>query len=434
MRKFNLFAVLVVFIFFNAHCFAQQYDLNQLLNSALQNNYLLKSTEKNKLIKQSELDILQTDYLPTVSASASFSYWKFLLPNKQKLLGDALTDMYTDVSFYQPIYDFGQTKAKKSIVEEEIILNDEIIRQMRQTIIWGVAYAYFEVLMAESEIQVHESTLQQLREHLKYADHLYQIGKVSSVDILKIKVQISVEENKLQQSKNNLKSQRINLLQLCNIENTNDLTIENTSEIWFNQYQNISYENLKLHDSIFYTHPLLRPFDLQTKIEVKQKDLLLLQNRPELFSYGIGSWAHGYIPFGDNFNYNIGIGIRYTLPYWGNSSYKYKMKQSELVVQQYFNQKQQAFLEVKKEIDLGLNSLDEVQKNIASNREIIELANETINSASVRYQAGQGNIIDILDAQQILTDATITYQKSMIEFLQTLAKLNYLYGSDNYPF
>mgnify|MGYP004703196873 CR=1 FL=1 len=425
--------LIVGLLFIDTGSFAQKFSLNQLLDSALQNNYTLKSAEKNKLIKQSEIEILQTNYLPRVSTSASFSYWKFLLPNKQRLLGDALTDMYTDVSFYQPIYDFGQTKAKKSIVEDEILLNDEIMRQMRQTIIWGVSNAYFEVLRAESEIQIHESSLQQLQEHLKYSEQLYNIGKVSSVDILKIKVQISVQENKLQQSKNSLLSSKIILYQLCNIENTSDITVEDNSKEWFNQHQNQQLKNIAEQD-IISSHPLLKPFDIKSAIEVKQKDLLRLQNRPELFSYGIGSWEHGYIPFGDNFNYNIGVGIRYTLPYWGNSSYKHRMKQSEIVVEQYNDQKQQAFLEVQKEIDLCLNAMDEIQKNIQSNLKIIELADETINSASIKYQAGQGNIIDILDAQQILTEARIAYQKSMIEFLQTLAKLNYLNGNDNYPF
>jgi len=411
-----------------------EFTLNQLLDSALQNNFTLKSAEKNKLIKNSEIEVLQTNYLPRVSASASFSYWKFLLPNKQKLLGDALTDMYTDVTFYQPLYDFGQTKVKKSMVEDEILLNDEIIRQMKQTIIWGVSNAYFEVLRAESEIQVHVSSLQQLQEQLKYSGQLYNIGKVSSVDILKIKVQISVEENKLQQSKNSLLSNKIILYQLCNLENTGNITIENISEKWYNQFKNSQFEKSIAINNLSSNHPLLKPFDIKSGIEAKQKDLLMLQNRPELFSYGIGSWEHGYIPFGNNFNYNIGVGIRYTLPYWGNSSYKHRIHQSEFVVAQYNDQKQQAFLEVKKEIDLCLNTLDEIQKTISSNLKIIELANETINNASIKYQAGQGNIIDILDAQQILTEAQIAYQKSMNEFLQTLAKLNYLNGNDNYPF
>jgi len=349
-------------------------------------------------------------------------------------LGDALTDMYTDVTFYQPLYDFGQTKVKKSMVEDEILLNDEIIRQMKQTIIWGVSNAYFEVLRAESEIQVHVSSLQQLQEQLKYSGQLYNIGKVSSVDILKIKVQISVEENKLQQSKNSLLSNKIILYQLCNLENTGNITIENISEKWYNQFKNSQFEKSIAINNLSSNHPLLKPFDIKSGIEAKQKDLLMLQNRPELFSYGIGSWEHGYIPFGNNFNYNIGVGIRYTLPYWGNSSYKHRIHQSEFVVAQYNDQKQQAFLEVKKEIDLCLNTLDEIQKTISSNLKIIELANETINNASIKYQAGQGNIIDILDAQQILTEAQIAYQKSMNEFLQTLAKLNYLNGNDNYPF
>lgn len=429
------YIILLVGLFFiNLSSYAQSFSLNQLLDNALQNNYTLKSAEKNKLIKQSEIEILQTNYLPRVSTSASFSYLKFLLPNKEKLLGNSQTDMYTDVSFYQPIYDFGQTKAKKSIIDDEILLNDEIIRQMRQTIIWGVSNAYFEVLIAESEIQVHKSSLQQLQEQLKYSDQLYNIGKVSSVDILKIKVQISVEENKLQQSKNALLRNQINLYQLCNLENTGDITIENISEEWLNLLNNNQLNDIKEQSNLLNNHPLLKPFDIKSGIEIKQKDLLKLQNRPELFSYGIGSWEHGYIPFGDNFNYNIGVGIKYTLPYWGNSGYKHRIKQSEVFIAQYNDQKQQAFLEVKKEINLGLNTLDEIQKTITSNLKIIELADETINSASIKYQAGQGNIIDILDAQQIYTEAQILYQKSMIEFLQTLAKLNYLNGNDNYPF
>jgi outer membrane protein len=431
--KIKIIAVASLF-FIALQAKSQEFNLNQLLDSAIQNNYLLKSTEKHKLIKQSELEILQTDYLPKVSASASFSYWKFLMPNKEKLLGSAQTDMYTDISVYQTIYDFGQTKVKKNIVDQEILLNDEIIRQMRQTIIWGVADAYFEMLISESEIAVYESTLQQLSEHLKYAENLYKIGKTSSVDILKIKVQISVEEKKLQQSKSAHISKQLTLIQLCNLQSVDNLSLENPTKKWFDKTQNMHHEENISFDSIFINHPGLMPYDIKTEIEGKQKNLLKLENRPELFSYGVASWEHGYIPFGDNFNYNIGVGIQYTLPYWGNSSYKHKIQQSNIVIEQYNEQKQQAFLEIKKETAVCLNTLDEIQNNLKNNREIIKMAEETIKNASVRYQAGQGNIIDILDAQQILTEASIEYDKSVIEYLQTLAKLNYLSGNDDYLF
>lgn len=432
--KSGLILVLCILAVSNLFGQVQQYNLNQLLDSALQNNYMLKSASKNKLIKQSEIEILQTNYLPKVSASASFSYWKFLLPNKERLLGGTLTDMYTDVSFYQPIYDFGQTKANKSIVEDEILLNDEIIRQIRQTIIWGVSNAYFEILIAESEIEVYKSTNKQLNEHLKYIENLHNIGKVSSVDILKIKVQISVEQKKLQQSQNSLISKKIILIQLCNLEPTNDLILDNPTKQWFAKNQDILSKTNISFDSIYQNHPSLMSYDIKTEIETRQKDIFRLQTLPELFSYGVGSWEDGYIPFGNNFNFNIGIGIRYTLPLWGNSSYNDKISQSDMIIEQYAYERQQAFLEIKKEIDICLNTLDEIQNNIISNIEIIDMANETIRNASICYQAGQGNIIDILDAQQILTEESIEYNKSIIQYLQTLANLNYLNGNDNYPF
>jgi outer membrane protein len=411
-----------------------EYSLNQLLDSALQNNYLLHANKKNELIKQTEIEILKTNYQPKLSTSASFSYWKFLLPNKQRTLGDALTDMYTDISVYQTIYDWGENKAKKTVVEDEIKVNDEIQRQIRHTIIWGVSNAYFEAIKAETEISVHKNTLEQLKSHLQYAENLYEIGKVSGVDVLKINVQISVAEKNLQKAQNAKLSQLINIKRLCNLNEKDSLEIENSAQWLYEEQSSMTFSPHSLYDAVTQNHPGLLADDRKINIEAKQKDIYKLQSSPEIFSYGVGSWEHGYIPFGDNFNYNIGIGIRYTIPFWGGSSYKSKMIQSDYRIEQMYEEKNQTFLDIKKEIDLALNTLDDIKSEIDNNEKIISLANETLNNALVKYQAGQGTIIDVLDAQTILTETTIAYNKSTINYLQAMAKLHYLTGNDNYPF
>ncbi|MDZ7742166.1 MAG: TolC family protein [Bacteroidota bacterium] len=128
------------------------------------------------------------------------------------------------------------------------------------------------------------------------------------------------------------------------------------------------------------------------------------------------------------------MGIRYTLPYWGGSSFKTKIVQSDYRIKQMEDEKNQVLLDIKKEIDLVLNSINDIKSEITNNKKIIQLATETLDNASVKYQAGQGSIIDILDAQEILTDATIEYEKSTIAYLQELARLHYLAGNDNSPF
>jgi len=431
---FNIFLSLTLSVNLLAQEVQTQLTLSQLLDSALQNNYLLQANQKNTLIKQAEIEILKTNYQPKISMSASFSYWKFLLPNKQKTLGDALTDVYTDVSIYQTIYDWGENKAKKSVVEDEIKVNDEIQRQIRNTIIWGVSDAYFETLKAESEIAAHKNALQQLKSHLQYAENLYKIGKVSNVDVLKINVQISVEEKNLQKAQNARLNQLIRIKRLCYLNEEDSFDIENISETLYNKTHEISLFPNSLYDTVLQNHPVLLASNRKINIEAKQKDIFRLQNRPELFSYGVGSWEHGYIPFGDNFNYNLGVGIRYTIPYWGGSSYKSKIVQSNYRIEQMYDEKNQAFLDIKKEIDLTLNNLNDIKSEIVSNEKIIRLAEETLNNAVVKYQAGQGSIIDILDAQTILTETTIAYNKTKINYLQALVKLHYLTGNDNYPF
>ncbi|MDZ7615040.1 MAG: TolC family protein [Flavobacteriaceae bacterium] len=75
------------------------------------------------------------------------------------------------------IYDFGQNTLEKSMVDQEIMLNDEVVREIKQTIILGVTNAYFETLTALSVIKSYESALQQLNEQLNYSENLYKIGK-----------------------------------------------------------------------------------------------------------------------------------------------------------------------------------------------------------------------------------------------------------------
>jgi outer membrane protein TolC len=437
MKK--IFWFLVIIGAFTNNLLAQdnitKFSLTQLLDSAVKQNYILKSNEKQTAIKQADLEILKTNYQPRIATSANLSYWKWLMPNKVKLLGNnTLTDVYTDITAYQTIYDWGQTKIQKQSVEDEIQLNSEIRRQITATVIWGVTDTYFETLKSQSEIAAHKNSLEQLQSHLQYAENLYKIGKVSNVDLLKINVQISVEEKALQKAQNALKSQYIKLKRLCNMSENAAFEIDNASDSLFSIWQQKIIIPDTLFNEAYRNHPSLTVANYKISMEAKQKELYRLKNRPELYSFGVASWEDGYIPYGNNFNYNIGVGVRYTIPYWGGSSFKTKMLQSDLRVDQMNEEKNQTFLDIKKEIETSMNDLADKKDEILNNEKIKQLATQTITNALIKYQAGQGTIVDILDAETILTEATINQNKSVISYIQTLAKLNYLKGSDNNPF
>ncbi|MFW6310481.1 MAG: TolC family protein [Prolixibacteraceae bacterium] len=431
---FNILFSLTLSVNLSAQEVQTQLTLSQLLDSALQNNYLLKANEKNTFIKQAEIEILRTNYQPTISTSASISTWKFLLPNKQRVLGDALTDVYTDISVRQTIYDGGENKIKKSMVEEEILLNDAVYKQIQNTIIWGVSDVYFEMLKAEREVEAQINSLEQLKSQLQYAENLHKRGKVSKVDILKIKVQMSVVEKNLQKARNSGKAQNIKLKRLCYLENKEEIRIKKVADSLYQKWQNHFFTPDLLYAEAQHNHPALEATGLKMKMEKMQKEIYRSQSMPEVFTYGVGNWEHGYIPFGDNFNYNIGVGVSYTIPFFGGSSHKTKIHQSNLQVEQMEDEKEQDFQDIKEEIDIALNEIRDIQSEISNNEEIMELANETLENALVKYRGGQGTIVDVLDAQTILTEATIVRHKSVLAYLQTIAKLHYITGNNDYPF
>jgi len=433
-----LIVFFLLFLFCGKSLSAQQeeseYTLTQLVDSALHKNNLLQAHEKNTMIKQAELEILKKNYQPTISTSASISTWKFLLPNKQRVLGDALTDVYTDISVRQTIYDGGENKANKSMVEEEILLNDVVYKQIQNTIIWGVSDVYFEILKAEREVEAQINSLEQLKSQLQYAETLHKRGKVSKVDILKIKVQMSVLEKNLQKARNSGKAQNIKLKRLCYLENNEEIKIEKVADSLYQTWQNHFFSYDLLYAEAQQNHPALAATRHLMEMEKMQKEIYRSQSMPKVFTYGVGSWEHGYIPFGDNFNYNIGVGVSYTIPFFGGSSHKNKIHQSNLQVEQMEDEKEQDFQDIKEEIDITLNEIRDIQSEISNNEEIMELADETLKNALVKYRGGQGTIVDVLDAQTILTEATIVRHKSILAYLQTIAKLHYITGNNDYPF
>lgn len=435
MISINKYWIVGLFVAFASSVYTQEFTLTQLLDSALEHNYLLKANDKNVYVKQAEIEQLRTNYQPRIATSASFSYWKFLLPNKEKLLGgNTLTDMYTDITAYQTIYDWGDTKKRKEYAQAEIKMNEDVRRQIHNTIIYGVSANYLEVLMAAYEIEILQNSIQQLESQKQHTRNLYKVGKVSNMDVLKTELQLSGEQKKLQNARNDYSYQLIKLKNLCYLTDEKLLMIVNSSSILYDDYSIRNFDLTALNELVLENHATITGMDKKIDLELKQRDLYANENRPELYSYGIASWEHGYIPFGKNFNYNIGVGIRYTLPYFGGSGFKSKMKKSNFKIEQLNEEKQQIYLDFKREIELTLSQISGVKEEIANNERIITLANETLNNATVKYQSGQGAIIDVLDAQSILTDTKLAFQKAKISLLQKILHLHYLSGNDEYPF
>jgi outer membrane protein TolC len=409
-------------------------QLSAYTDTALQNNYLLKASQSRIAINEADVEYFQKNFLPEAGLFGSASYWYWLAPNKQKVLGNSLTDVYTEFSIKQTLYDGGKNKTQKEIASNSVLINKEAERSIRQAVIYNVAYTWLELHKAKKIITINENALEILNSHLQNAQALYNVGKASNVDILKIKVQIAAAKKEIDAAKSNLEQKQIQFNKLLG---TNSFLYQPVSDdsllLWAN-WENLEFSKGTLLSETLQNHPDLMQFDLKMEAKHKEEMLYKTENKPNIYTYGLLNWEDDYIPFSNNFNYNLGIGISYKIPYFKGSAYKIKMLESRLGAEELKNSKSQLLVDLSAGINDALSQLANKKSEVASNSEIIDLSLETLDNALLKYNAGQGNIIDVLDASSILTTAEINRYKSIIEYLQLIARINYYTGSDNKPF
>lgn len=177
------------------------------------------------------------------------------MPNKQKLLGNSLNDIYADLRISQLIYDWNKNSIQKDYADKSVDIDRNFARKLRQAFSYSIAKSYLELLKAKRTVLIQEEAINQLREHLKNAEALYSIGKVSNLDVIKAQVQIEVALDELAKAKNQLDVQKNNLNVLCGntLGNSFDV-VDNIDELW-NQYSSTSYSIDELKSILAAQHP-----------------------------------------------------------------------------------------------------------------------------------------------------------------------------------
>lgn len=411
----------------------KEYTLNELVNIAFQNNPQLKANEKNIQAGLKQIDYLDKDYLPQIFFDFNISRWKYLLPNKQKLLGNSLNDIYADFRINQLIYDWSKNSLQKDYADKTVDIDRNFTRKLKQAFTFSIAKSYLELLKAKRTVQIQEEAINQLREHLKNAEALYSIGKVSNLDVIKAQVQIEVALDELAKAKNQLDVQKNNINVLCgNTLGDSFDAVDNIDELW-NQYSNRSYNVDELNNLLVEKHPDLENIRTQKELRNKEAELFNKEYYPNFYAFGITNVEDSKLPMG-NFNWNVGLSVTYSLPFFRGSNFKEKVEQSKIRMDALQENENAILQQLETNVKNNLVKLDDIKSRLSGTQKIVKLAEESLTTANLKYNIGKGSSLDVLDAETVLTTAKLNLNQIVIDLLSTIAELNYNIGSDELPF
>jgi outer membrane protein len=226
------FSVIILSILFTGgtklHGQQKVWTVNDCIQFALEKNIQVQKALVSNDINQINLEYAKAAWHPSLSGTARENItW-----NNQTNTTTGSTVFKstngTNISLGSTVTLFNGKKIRNNVRKSEIDYeadkyNTEVIRE---TVSLNVLNAYLQVLYAEEQVKNSTNQIASTQEQLNLASERMKLGAIANSDYLQVKSQLATEKQTLAATQSQLAINRINLMQLMELPETNDFTIE----------------------------------------------------------------------------------------------------------------------------------------------------------------------------------------------------------------
>ncbi len=285
--------------------------------------------------------------------------------------------------------------AEKTLKNTELQL-EVIVEEVRQE----TSSNYYNLQNADAQVEISKAAVQDASQTLKDAQLLERAGLGTRFDVLRAEVELSQAQQSLSTAKANQNIARRQLAETLSVSHDTDLAtadaIEEAGE-W----------EMELEETIvqaFKNRAELEQFLLQKEINEEQRTIALSSIRPTVSANASYSANED---FEDDFDisdtYSAGITLQWQLFDGGAASAGARQaeKGAEIAETSFANERN----EIRFAVEQAFFQLKSNQSNIGTATKEVELAEESLRLARLRFQAGVGTQTDVIEAQTQLTTA-----------------------------
>lgn len=382
--------------------------LDDSIAMALKNNPSIQMALRDQEKAMFGIDEAKAGKLPSLSLGASGTRGDSGLIET----GDSFN---TSLKLSVPLYTGGklegtidQAKLNANAAQQGVVKAEEQLRLDTTT-------AYYNVLQTNNLIKVNQETVDSLNEHLKNVQAQYEAGTVAKSDVLRSEVELANAQQNLIKAQNNYD---VAVASLNNVIGTPMDTVY----IYKDELSYAPYDQT-LDDSIA-TALNKRPEIIQSRYSMEAAksgvDVAESGKRPAVSLSGTQAWSGPDFP-GDNENWSVGVTASWNV--FDSGLTNAKIKQAQTAVDKASEQDRQTRSAIELEVREAYLSMQEAEKRIETAQVAVNKADEDLKIAKVKYSAGAGTNLDVMDAQVGLTQAQTNYTQALYDFNVNKAKL-----------
>jgi outer membrane protein TolC len=431
--------------------------LDDAIHIALENNTDVKVAKLNSQKSRAAVREAFGYALPNLDATASFAHFlkkpKMPFPDFQALLTNATYSILFDEnviprddSKYLPVETQLQSFAQSnnyeaSLTLTQILFNSAVFRgigasqiyydlsvaELRNTISktkLNVEKAFNGALLTKELLAIAQASFENAQENFENVSALYEQGFVSDFDRMQAEVRVENIRPTLMQTENILITTLNDLKLLMGVDQSLDIDV--TGEFVYKP------EDLPLQDDII-DYALAHNFGLQSmklKMDVDEAfiDLDLSEYWPTLAAFGNYTYAGSSDQWSFQ-NYSAStVGLSFSINLWQGHQTKNRVEQSTITYKQSSEQLAQLKEYIVNQVKAKYLELKRVQSLVEAQEKNVTVAERAYEIATLRYEEGTGNQLEVQNADIALRQARINRIQSIYSYIITKFELDQLMG------
>jgi outer membrane protein len=327
----------------------------------------------------------------------------------------------TALSLQQLIFDFGKTGADIDAARNTLQGTRWDEESSRRTVVLDVKVAYFGLLQARRLVLVNEETVRQFEEHLRQSEGFYKAGTRPKFDVTKAEVDLTNAQLNLIKARNAAEVARVTLLNSMGVP---DRPIEEMEDLLSFQKFNITQQEA-LEEAL-----RERPDLLSLSAKRRSAEAQVRSVRRSYFPVLSGMADYTYQGQDFPLVWNWDVGLNLTFPLFSGFQTKSQVAEARANVEaSQANEevlRQAIFLEVRQDY---LNLL-EAEERVRTSDVVVRQAEENLELANGRFQAGVGTSVERTDAQVTLANAKTTQVQALYDYRVAEANLEKAMGRE----
>lgn len=315
-----------------------------------------------------------------------------------------------------------------SMTKTDIELAVEKSRASELDLINQVTKAYYQLMLAQDSYEVLQGSYKLAEDNFNVVNAKYQQGAVSEFDKISAEVQMRSIKPNVISAANAVTLAKLQLKVLMGI--TADVDIKTDDNL--TNYESMLFANqLKEEDMSLENNTTMKQFELNMKLLEKNVKSLKTNFMPTLsmsFSYQYQSLYNPNINFFDyTWSNSSSLMFNLSIPLYRASNFT-KVKSARIQMRQLDWNRIDTERKLNMQVVSYRNNMTASSEQVVSNKENVMQAEKAVQIAGKRYEVGKGTVLELNSSQVSLTQAQLTYNQSIYDYLVAKADLDQVLG------